>query len=100
MVLLQSLWGMCLAGKIPGSVKEISPSTVSTLTISHVSVIPTVIPQNKTLSASEIIVNDSKDVNNFDRSVNTDGIELSTKDLDIFALTKADDYLLIRIRCK
>ena len=37
MYLLQTLWGKALAGKIPGSVKQLSPSAVSTLNISHMS---------------------------------------------------------------
>ena len=37
MYLLQTLWGKALAGKIPGSVKQMTPNTVSTLTISHIS---------------------------------------------------------------
>ena len=37
MHLLQTLWGKALAGKIPGSVRRMSPDTVSTLNISHVS---------------------------------------------------------------
>ena len=59
MYLLRSLWGNCLAGKIPGSVKKFTPTAVSTLTIANVNSHSLVVPQVKVVSSSSV-----KDLNN------------------------------------